>query len=162
MPTLLLRLEGFDEVKRILDKLGKGDYLKGIMQAAVSDIKAGVAVYPSSSAANQPKQWTSGGNNTWYQRGFGSKWVRKDGSVGGSQTSQTLGRRWTTRVAAGGLRGEVGNAATYGPFVQDRDVQAAFHKARGWITIQDVAEQRADGIVAKVGEAMDKIIAGQG
>jgi len=34
----------------------------------------------------------------WYERGYGERWKRKDGSIGGRATSGQMGDRWTRTV----------------------------------------------------------------
>lgn len=155
MPTLIIKLEN---AQSILDKLGKLQalrWIKGLLRAAAEDVKGTVARYPPATEANAPRGWRPGGNNRWYERGFGPRWVRKDGSVGGRQTSQTLGRRWTTRV--GDTWALIGNAASYAPYVHDADRQAWFHKRRGWPTIQDAGERAMEQLLAKAEQEVERI-----
>ena len=58
----------------------------------------------------------------------------------------TLGRGWTTDVDQGGKRGIVGNITPYAIYVQGPR-RRHFHKAHGWLTIQDVGESEADTVV---------------
>lgn len=108
-----------------------------------------IAPYPPSSEANQARGWTRGGRNSWYERGFGAKWVTKNGGVHGKQTSQTLGRSW--QIRATGTGAVVGTGASYAPFVQHDGQQAAFHAKRGWITDKQAVEQvMASGAIPKI------------
>lgn len=75
---------------------------------------------------------------------------------GQSSSSQDLGQKWTTEVK--GLAGRVGNNVPYGPLVQDRQRQAAYHKITGWITIQDVAEGEGDKAVEIVAQHIDRAL----
>jgi hypothetical protein len=87
--------------------------------------------------------------------------MRKDGSVWKPKkaTSETLGRKWTTKKRDRGLTWIIGNNVCYGEYVQDRGKQAKFHKRRGWKTIQDVAEQEAETVVNFIKAKVDKILA---
>lgn len=147
MPSaLVLEIRGIDELERKLGLVEAALRLGPILRAAASSIKNEVARYPPSSIANSPTQ------RRWYERGFGPRWMRRDGSVGGSRTSETLARRWTTRVSANEAR--VGNNASYAPFVQGRDQQAAFHARRGWKTLEDVGEKEAQRVIRKIETAI--------
>lgn len=127
-------------------------YVRGVMQAAVEILKDDIAEYPPATEANSP------GRNRWYERGYGPRWRRKDGSVGGRRTSQTLGRKWTTRVEDRGMTGKVGNNVTYGPYVQHFKAQARFHKVRGWKTDKEVAERQGRKILQLFKDALAKAV----
>ena len=134
--------------------------LKAMMGGAVELIRSGVAEYPPETAGNKPRGFTSGGQNTWYERGFGSRWARKDGSVGSAETSEALGRSWTTEVRgfAAGVRGIVGTKASYAPLVQDEKRQAAVHKRNKWPTVQGVFKDKAREIVHLFDSVIARII----
>lgn len=72
----------------------------------------------------------------WYERGYGPRWKRKDGSIGGRKTSETLGRRWDIQE-----RGRntiiASNSASYAGWVHDSVDQAKIHEATGWHTDKD-------------------------
>lgn len=161
MPTSV-RIEGLDKLRAALGELGAAKALRPILTAAVLHLKGLIAVYPPSSEANKPRSFVSKGNNRWYERGFGSKWARKDGSTGSAQTSETLGRSWTEAVDPAGKWAQVGTRASYAPLVQDRDEQAAFHKDRGWQTAQDVLDDNTDDIVGKIADAVSDTLAKAG
>jgi hypothetical protein len=157
-----VRIEGLDKLRAALGDLAASKALRPILTAAILHLKGLIAVYPPSSEANKPRGFVSKGNNRWYERGFGSKWARKDGSIGSAQTSETLGRSWTEAVDPAGKWAQVGTKASYAPLVQDRDEQAAFHKDRGWLTAQDVLDDNTDDIVGKIADAVSDILAKAG
>ena len=144
--ALVLEIRGIDELDRQLGKVEAALRLGPILRAAALSIKNEVARYPPSTLANSPLA------RTWYERGFGPRWMRRDGSIGGSRTSETLGRRWTTRVSSREAR--IGNNASYAPFVQGRDQQAAFHARRGWKTLEDVGEKEAQRVIRQIEAAI--------
>lgn len=150
MSELTIEIQGLDEALQKLETIGRADYLPAVMQAAASDLMGWLAVYPPASSANDSSE------DRWYERGFGPRWRRKDGSIGGRQTSETLGRRWTTQVAPDGLWARVGNNASYARFVQGIE-QAWFHAKRGWRTTVQAVQERGPEIVAKVQAAIEAI-----
>lgn len=160
MPDVIIRIEGLDRIQDKLKQLEPRRFMTAVMAVCLADIKDDIAAYPPASEANRPRSFTSGGVNRWYERGYGSRWARKDGSVGGSPTSEELGRSWTTRVEQHGMRGVVGNKVSYGPFVQDEREQAPFHKDRGWTTIQEVAKRQAPKAIKRIQAAIRKILRG--
>jgi len=151
-----LEVEGLDEVLRILDRMASGKGLapaRAALDAGAVHIKGAVATYPPATSANRP----GGPGSRWYQRGYGPRWMRKSGGVGGRKTSQTLGRRWSI-VKRGAWVRVIGNNVSYGPYVQDEDKQAGFHKARGWLTIQGAVEKEGPKIVEFVKTEIEKAI----
>jgi len=134
--------------------------IAGAIRAAAlavgEQIRGRIAVYPAQRAPTNP--------NHWYERGYGSKWRRKDGSVKGRATSEQLGQKWT--VAARGDGAVVGNPASYAPFVQSEDEQAAAHAATGWVTDEQAVEAVMESgvveqiVVDAVVKAMQNIAAG--
>lgn len=69
---------------------------------------------------------------SWYERGYGGRYRRRDGRVTGRKTSEMLGRRWA--VTARGKGAVVTNSASYAPFVHSAEKQNRVHAARGWVT----------------------------
>ncbi len=136
---MAVEIRGLDKAIKKLGKLDKGA-LKRPMTKATAHLHDKIAKYPAATSANTPP-----GNNgySWYERGFGTRTVTGQAFP----TSETLGRRWTTEVSADGTRGVVGNNASYGPYVQSAEKQAAFHARRGWVTDEQVAEKEADKVV---------------
>jgi len=105
-----------------------------IQAAAVGYLEAfrnELTPYPPASEANRPNA-----RGRWYERGYGPKWTRKDGSVGGRKTSQLLGRSWS--VAPTGAGAHLWSRASYSAVVHrdpasgERPRQASFHGRRGW------------------------------
>ena len=160
MPDVVIRIEGLGRIEEKLKQLEPRRYMTDVMSVCLADIAEDVATYPPATEANKPRDFTSKGVNIWSERGYGSRWARKDGSIGGSPTSKELGRSWTTRVEQHGMRGVAGNKVNYGPFVQDEDEQAPFHKARGWTTIQEVAKRQGPRAIKRIQEAVRKILRG--
>jgi len=148
--SVSMKLEGLKELERKLGPIQAGKYWKALLQAAASDVKDYIAVYPAESIANSPQA------RTWYERGFGPRWYRKDGSVGGDKTSETLGRRWT--ISANSERSIVGNNASYARAVQSAEEQPPFHARRGWRTDEETIDKMRPKVVEKMRRAIDKIL----
>jgi len=147
-----IKINGLDELTAKLKKLEDLQAIAPALRAGALHVKGKIATYPPSSEANTPNQ------RRWYERGYGSKWMRADGSIGGKKTSENLGRKWTIGERNAGLTQVVGNNVSYGPFVQDAESQAAFHKARGWKTVQDVVASETDKVIAMISQELDKIL----
>lgn len=152
-------LEGLDTLLPILQQLTDPNAFAPALLAGGEHLKGAIALYPPATAANQPRTFVSKAVNTWYERGYGPKWARKDGSIGGSKTSETLGRSWAV-TAESPLRVIVGNDATYGPHVQSAARQATVHAARGWLTDELVLEQEGPTVLAFFSAQLEQILGG--
>jgi hypothetical protein len=76
--------------------------------------------------------------------------------LAGGGTSEMLGKSWAVNVGADktGVFGEVGNNASYTPWVQG-DKQAGYHAARGWITLDTAVQQSEKDIDGFFWDALD-------
>lgn len=148
-------VKGLDQLLRKVDSVQGLRVAVRVLRASAVHIKGKVATYPAATIANQPGAYPK----RWYERGYGSKYARKSGGVGGRKTSETLGRKWTIAQRNGGLTQVIGNNVSYGPYVQDEKKQARFHGARGWKTTQEVSEEEADTILNFVKAEIDKALA---
>lgn len=163
MPLKTIRIEGMDKLRAALGALEASKAIVPVLKAALLHLRGKISVYPQETEANKPKTtFVPKGNNSWYERGYGSKWVEKDGTIDGRQTSQTLGRSWTEAVDAAGKWASLGAKATYGPYVQDADSQTAAHKKHGWVTAQDVIDDNERDVLDMIGEYVDDILAKAG
>lgn len=157
MPAEAVTIKGLPELTRKIKNLQDFKQLVPELKASASHIKGSVAKYPPQTSANIP----AGPGSRWYVRGSGPRYMRKDGSVWKPKkaTSETLGRKWTTKKRDRGFTWAIGNNASYGPFVQDKNKQARIHKRRGWKTIQDVAKQEAPMVLNLIKKKIDRILA---
>lgn len=157
MAEVPVTIVGLDKVIDQIDSIKQLEQAAGLMLAIGQHVKGKVDQYPPATEANSPRSFVSGGKNTWYERGYGPKWARKDGSIGGRKTSETLGRKWTISMR-GGDEVVVGNNVSYGIYVQDEDNQADFHKRRGWKTAQQVAKEEEPTITRFIEDYLEKLL----
>ena len=151
-----------EEVRRLLS-VDFGAVLGNITFAVATQVQARLAPYPPATEANRPRTFASKARNGWYERGYGPRWARKDGSVGGRKTSELMNRNW--HITRQGVNAELVNNASYSAFVH-RDPtlgdphQAFFHGQRGWMTdVKVVTELVSDGTVdAIVSMAIGKAV----
>lgn len=137
-----ITVKGLNQVLAKINRIKSPAVRKRVLSAGAFQAQELIAVYPKSTIANSPANPTG----RWYERGFGTRTATGKAYA----TSETLGRRWTTRVTAN--QAVVGNNASYARFVQG-DKQAALHKRRGWVSTRDVAEKPEN--VRKIVRAMD-------
>lgn len=143
--TITLEIEGLDKLHGLLGDLRVMKYWRAVLSSALGNLKDEVAKNPGPS--HQPVKWASRAQQRAYfakrhAAGLGPRYVRESDP----QSSRLLAG-WTTKVAMDGMSGTVGSRASYGPYVMDRDMQTEQHKATGWNTIQDVAEDEGPDII---------------
>lgn len=151
-----VEIRGLDELTRRLDSFKDLKKVIPALEAGANHLEGVVKEYAPKSEANKP----GGPGSRWYQRGFGPRWARKDGTWGGRKTSEVLRSRWAVQSKNHGLTWIIGNNATYAKYVHGEE-QAHFHKDRGWKTIFDVVKQESDTVLNFVKDRVDRILAGQ-
>ena len=70
-------IKGLDKLLRKLKSVAELRGARRGMKAGALHIKGKIATYPPASIANSPAQ------KRWYERGYGPKWHRADGTIGG-------------------------------------------------------------------------------
>lgn len=153
---LAIRIEGLDALQA---KLGRDitPEVNGFVTAVGQDVMGRIAPYPAATEANWPVYHigphTKPGNyGRWYERGYGPRWSRKDGSVGGAKRSEMMNRQWSMATPlANRMSVVIGNRASYANWVHAAADQTAFHKRRGWKTDkQAVTETVNSGVIGKL------------
>lgn len=146
MPSQII---GDEELKRKLRKLTDLSFLRPYIQAGVVHLSGKVADYPPATAANQPNA-----QGRWYQRGYGTKWQRRDGSIGGRATSEDLGPSWKGKVESN-TRGVIGNDASYATFVQGPN-QSSVMRDIGWRTTDTIVEEESAFVLSAIQRAVER------
>ena len=146
-------IKGDAELRRKLAKLKDFKTLEPVLAGLVTEVKGEVSKYAPPTAANVP----GGPGSQWYQRGYGSKWMRMDGTVGGRATSEDLGQKWTIRKT-GTLKYLIGNNVKYGPYVKDPDKQAQALKNIGWTNTDEDVRKKEKKVLDELHKAVDRIL----
>jgi len=109
----MTQIIGDKELAAKLRSLSDLRFLRPHITSAVTHIsgKLDKTSYPPAPYKNK----TPG--NSWYDRGWGTRWMRADGSLGGRQSSEDLGPSWKGK-ATSDTRGIIGNDASYAKWVQ--------------------------------------------
>lgn len=152
MPPQIVRIEGLDALVKKIKTIEEARFLIAGMKAGALHMKGKVAEYPPATEANDPSK------PRWYVRGWGPKWRVKSGDIHGRHTSETLGRKWSTRSSRAGLAWTIGNNVSYGPAVQDEEKQAKFHKERGWKTTAGVVRDEAGRVLQYLQDELKKVL----
>ena len=154
-----IQIRGLDEFRARI--LGGVPGIKSGVKAATVHVAGKAQIYPPETMANQPKIYQRGGNNTWYQRGYGSKRATPSGKVWGKGSSEQLQQQWAKgiRFENDGLTGIVGNKVSYAPYVMgERNVQATALKGIGWKSVEDIADEERDTVLNFIKENIDRAL----
>lgn len=148
-------IENLDELIALLKQFPK-EVQRGFkiaMRVGSEVVRSGVAEYPAATGANVPP---GPDGYRWYERGLGSRTVTGRAYA----TSEVLGRSWAVKVkqAARMTQGIIGTAVSYVEWVQGK-LQAGFHRARGWKTVEQVLFTRRGRIWRAFGAVVKKALA---
>ena len=141
------RIVGDKELARKIRRLSDLSFLRVAVWSGAAHITKKLSEYPSSTDANSPA------NRRWYERGWGTRYRRKDGSWGGQQTSEDLGPSWVS-VSDTATRAHVGNDASYAKWVQGPQ-QSAIMKKIGWKTTDTVVDEESEKVLKSIQKAVD-------
>jgi hypothetical protein len=167
VPATTIEVVGMDKLLKSLGPEKAKRASQTAMRGATDLVRAEVKRYPPASEANQARRFNTVYSirsrrpvNQWYIRGEGTRRVRKDGSVVKEFGSEKLGASWYKKVGfeVGYLTGLVGTNVSYARWVQDKERQVGFHKARGWKTVQDVAAQQTKHIMRLFEQALTRAL----
>ena len=148
-------IKGMNKLIRKLDTIAKLKGAKRGLKAGANHIKGVIKEYPRSTTANVEPF-----HGRWYERGWGSKYKRLDGTVTGKKTSETLGRKWATKSKAKGLQQIVGSNVSYARFVHSAKEQAKIHGRRGWKTDEQVLKSEGDEVLQFIQKEIEKELGG--
>ena len=152
-------IRGVVELKRKLAKLVDMRSIVPALEASAVHVKGKVSKYPHGNQ-HRPQPFKTEKSRRFFF------WALRQGIIevpyrrGQSPGSEDHGQSWTIKGMKGGLQQVIGSDTSYGRLLQDADAQTAYHKATGWRTVQDVAEEEADDVLAYLKRAVDKILQG--
>ncbi len=147
-------IKGMNKLIRKLDTVAKLKGAKRGLKSGAEHVEGTIKEYASKSEANVPKS-----HGRWYERGWGTKYRRLDGTVTGKKTSEVLRSKWSTKSRNSGLTWIVGNNASYAEFVHDAEEQAGFHGDRGWKTDEEVLKSEGDEVLKFIQHEVEKELA---
>jgi len=144
-------ITGDKELLAKLRKLQDLSFLRPSVEGGAEDILRGLKVYPAKGPANMAI------NRRWYQRKWGSKWRRADGSIGGIPSSEKLQQSWARKTESD-TRAIVGTDTSYAQTVMGPE-QAAIFAAIGWNTTDDIVDERSENTLKTIQNAVDRELA---
>jgi hypothetical protein len=141
MSTPLKVSPKFDEViKKITDAIISPQARRKLLLRAVVELKDLASAYPVEGRWNKPPG--TNGDNRWYQRNFGARWKRKNGTLGGRNTSEKLQKNWGVEVKSE-LVASAFTEVSYAPFLLDPDKRVSWAAVHGWQSTDEIAEDYA-------------------
>jgi len=156
-----IELRGLEKAIAQLVAVGDVKFVTDALKAGALVAKGFLAKYPPQKHLTRKQVYGQTFKTDKQRRGFFAKLRSGEIEVpyrrGQSPGSEALGRKWTIE-ARSALEVVVGNNVSYGPLVQSRSDQSLYHKATGWQTTDDVAEQHGDEIVRGVEQQFGKRI----
>jgi hypothetical protein len=145
------------EMRKILDSIQDNPELeRRILLRGTLELADRARVYPAAGAWNRPPG--TRGDNRWYQRQFGPRWLRANGTLNGKNTSQRLQKSWKVAVSKDSKVGSVFTGVTYAPFLLDPDRRVSWARGHGWKTTTEITDEYADRFSEMALQEIDKEI----
>ena len=141
-----------ETIKKLIEQLSDPKRRNKILIRAAAELKDRAAVYPEQGVYNFPRK-----GKAWYLRSRGSRWYRKDGSIGGRDTSQQLQNNWKLEVKDE-FTASVYTDVTYAPYLLDAAQRINWAESHGWKTTDKIAEDYAPRFEEIILEELDKDI----
>lgn len=150
-----VRIVGLEELIRNVGWARTAGFLRPAMERAVRLVKAEAQIYPP--ARRQRMGWKSERQRRFVMAGIRSGAIEVPYRRGQSPQSEKLGNRWTTEIreSSDDLVGVVGNNASYGPYVMDDKLQAAYH-AGNWPTLSEIVTDVTPDVEAAFGDVVQR------
>jgi hypothetical protein len=144
----------FKEVRQFVENLINDPKARTrLLRLASLELSDRMRVYPPEGLYNHEPG--AQGNGVWYQRQFGSRYRRKNGTLGGRNTSQKLQKNWRVeRVDA--FSTSVYTEVTYAPYLFDPNQRASWAASHGWKDLNEVEADYAPRFVELALEMVDE------
>lgn len=138
MADLGVRIEGLDELERLLGKNLRPFLQRGTM-AVAKELEGLVGRYPAAGPWNMPQ----GPGSHWYKRGYGGRYMTVGGELRDYGTSEDLGKSWV--VAKEGTTGaRLTNSASYAEYIHSDSEHVAWAPEHGWLSDADAIKKLID------------------
>jgi len=127
-------------LKRVKAVITDKDSRRRLLTRAVLELKDLASAYPEEGKWNSAPG--SKGDGRWYQRNFGARYKRKDGSLGGRNNSQRLQKNWETEVQRRDeFTASAFTAVTYAPFLLDPTKRVHWAAGHGWQSLDEIEQE---------------------
>jgi hypothetical protein len=135
-----------DDYLNQLSRVKVYDIWKKIIPGGMQNLMEDTRLYPP--ALPKPTR------GAWYDRGFGTRYIKVDGKAGATQaTSEDLMNKWSVKNKR--LYSEIKNIASYAKYVVGA-AQTQFHKDHGWKNLFKEAEKQIPKILQKFADTLAK------
>jgi len=144
-------------LKRIKEVITDKQSRRRLLLRAVLELKDLTAAYPVAGAWNSAPG--AKGDGQWYQRNFGTRYSRKDGTTGGRNTSQKLQKNWRTEIQRKDeFSASVFTEVTYAPFLLDPTKRVHWAAGHGWQSLDEIEKDYMPRFEKLALEEIDKQI----
>lgn len=141
-------------IKAVIDDK---DARRRVLIRAVLELKDRAATEPDLGKWNNPPG--TRGDNVWYQRRWGTRWIKKDKTLGGRNNSQDFQMSWQTEVQrADTFTASAFTEVTYAPGLLDNVNRFEWAGEHGWKTLDEIADGYQPRFVELVLAEVDKQI----
>lgn len=143
----------------ILEVVNSKELRRTILSRAVLELADRLRVYPPAG------QWNAmpgtRGDMRWYQRLFGPRYMRKNGSLGGKNTSQQLQRSWKVEVMSRDeFTASVFTEVTYAPYLYDPKKRVSWAAEHGWKTTDEISDDYIERFLELAADEVEKKLSG--
>lgn len=149
--TATIYIDGLDRLLAKLNRLGKMEDAKTAMQTAAKHVMDKARIYPT--YKHIPMRWQSEKQRRWFFAALRTGSIRVPYKRG-----PNLRRHWKISLRDGGLTASINNDTPYGKFVMGTDSQYWMHKAIGWKTEKQIADEERRVVVDFVTAAIRKAL----
>jgi hypothetical protein len=141
-----------ERIRKWLEKIASPEAKRRILTQGTLELADRARAYPSEGPWNRNPG--TRGKGIWYERQFGTRWMRKGGSIGGKpyfqglggrNTSEMLQKNWFTEVRAD--VGSVFTGVSYAPLLFDPAQRVSWAAGHGWKTVDEIADGYAPRFV---------------
>lgn len=146
-----IQIKGMDKLMKKIKSVEGGKYIVPVLKVGGLEAQRMTGEYPPATIANSPDN----PSGRWYQRGYGTKWRRKDGSIDGKKTSEDLLGKWYIDPNESDLSVKVWNAATYAQYVHG-EKQAKIHEKHGWKKLFETTKENSGEILKSMAVAFEQ------
>lgn len=124
---------------RIQKVIDDQDARRRVLIQAVVELKERAMAEPDLGKWNNPPGTNN--NNIWYQRRWGTRWLKKDKTFGGRNNSQDFRNSWQTEVQrADTFTASTFTEVTYAPGLLDNENRFSWAGEHGWRTLDEIAD----------------------
>ncbi len=142
-------------LKKINAVITDKDARRRLLNRAILELKDLASAYPEAGKWNSAPGTNNDGR--WYQRNFGTRYQRKNGTISGRNTSQRLKENWRIDLQGNSIASTY-TEVTYAPYLLDPAQQVHWASPHGWQNLDEIEDEYAPRFEEIALEEIDKQI----